>query len=266
MNAIITGGSSGIGLAVAHRLAEQGTRLFLVSRNPGKLEMAKNEITSKYDVDVSVHSCDVSDYKQIQQVVDEIERSHTLDYLVCSAGRMICGKVDQIDISDLRKNMDVNYFGTLNTCKAVIPVMKKRKTGKIGIISSVAGYIGAIGYGGYAPGKFALSGLAECLRMETSDYGVHTTIIYPPDTETPLLDWERKHTLPECLALSKNTNVISPYIVADKLLAGMRKNQFEVYCNFESKLIRLGRVLFPVVYFKWLDRIVRKDRIKRGVL
>lgn len=266
MNVLITGGSSGIGLAIAYRFAKQGDDLFLVSRNFVKLEKARKSIKSKHDVKVSTYACDVSKYDNIKEVVNEIEKDHQLDYLICSAGRMLCGKIDQIDVFGHRKIMDINYFGVLNTCKAIIPVMKKRKSGKIGIVSSVAGFVSAIGYGGYAPGKFALTGLAECLRMEASDYGIQITIIYPPDTDTPLLKWERNHTLPECLALSKNANVISPSVVAKKLVRGMKKNQFEVYCNFQSKMIRLGRVICPLLYFKWLDKIVKKDRIKREVL
>lgn len=266
MNALITGGSSGIGLAIAYQLAEQGANLFLVSRDLDKLEKSKALIKSKFDVKIYGYSCDVSDFSNLQHTVNTIEEEYPIDYLICCAGQMLCGKIDKIDSAELRDNMGVNYFGVLNAYKAVIPTMKKRNTGKIGIVSSVAGYFSAIGYGGYAPGKFALSGLAECLRMEAGDYGISVTLIYPPDTDTPMLEKEKRDTLPECLALTKHMNTMTPDQVAAKLLKGMGKNKFEVYCNLESKLLRWYRVMVPDLYFRKLDKMVRKDRIKRGVL
>ena len=266
MNALITGGSSGIGLAVAHRLAKEGINIFLISRNQAKLELAKEAVSSKHEVNVSVHSCDVTNYNKIAYLINEIDQKFPLDYIICSAGQITCGKIDETNILDFRKTMDVNYFGTLYTCMVGMSVMKKRYKGHLGIIGSVAGYFGAIGYGGYSPTKFALTGLAECIRMEAADYGIQATIIYPPDTDTPLLEWEKKHTMDECLALSKKAKVISPNLVADKLYKAMQKNQFEVYCNYQSKIIRSIRVLIPSIYFNWLDRVVRKDREKRKVL
>jgi short-subunit dehydrogenase len=102
--------------------------------------------------------------------------------------------------------------------------------------------------------------------MEAADFGIGTTIIYPPDTITPFLKWEQENTLPECRALSKNAKAIPAEEVAKKLVEAMIKNKFEVFCSRESKLIRILKVTWPSFYFNMIDGIVKKDRKKRGVI
>ena len=265
-HAVITGGSSGIGLATAMAFAKRGATLSLIARDEQKLKQAKLKVQQHYPVTAAVFSCDISDYAAIANCVNEIGQHSQIDFLVCNAGTMICGKIEDNTIEDLNRTMEINYTGTLNTYKSAIPFMKVQGKGQIGFVSSVAGYLGAIGYGGYSPGKFAIAGLAECVRMEAIDHGIGTTIIFPPDTDTPFLTWERTHTIPECKALSKNAKVISAEKVAEKLVRGMLKNKFEVFCNTESRLIRVFKVVWPSLYFRVLDGVVRKDRKKRGVL
>ena len=81
-----------------------------------------------------------------------------------------------------------------------------------------------------------------------------------------MLEIEKKETLPECLAITKNSKIMSADQVAVRLLNGMKKNKFEVYCNLEGRFIRWFRVVAPKLYFRKLDSVIRKDRIKRGVL
>lgn len=265
-HALITGGSSGIGLATAKEFAKRGVHPIVIARDIEKMHSAKAEIESTYEVAVQVFSCNVTDFNSLQKIIHDIGKNSTIDYLVCNAGTMTCGRLEDNTMSDLNRTMEINYIGVLHTYKAAIEIMKDQKSGQVGFVSSVAGYLGAIGYGGYAPGKFAIAGLAECVRMEAADYGIGTTIIYPPDTKTPFLKWEQENTLPECRALSKNAKAISAELVAKKLVDAMMKNKFEVFCNTESKLIRILKVIWPSLYFSIVDGIVKKDRKKRGVL
>ena len=263
-HAVVTGGSSGIGLAVGKEFARRGVGLSLLARDAEKLARAKAEIEGAFRVVVETQVCDVVDAEGLEAVISGIGAAHGIDFLVCSAGVMQCGRVDENSLESLRRTMEVNYFGALNAYKAGIEVMKAQGSGQIGFVSSVAGYLGAIGYGGYAPGKFALAGLAECVRMEAADYGVGITIAYPPDTDTPMLAWERENTLPECRAISKNAKLQTPEAVAGKLVRAMERNRFEVFFDVNSKFIRFFKVLWPRMYFKSLDGIVRKDRKRRS--
>jgi 3-dehydrosphinganine reductase len=141
--------------------------------------------------------------------------------------------------------------------KAALPFLKKQEGAQIGIVSSVAGYVGFFGSSGYGPTKFALIGLSECLRMELD---IPLTVIYPPDTQTPKLEKERLHNLPETKAISQKAKVMQAGQVAKALLRGMQKGKFQVYCNAESRLIHFLRGFWPGILFSQLDGIVQKAR------
>lgn len=262
---IITGGSSGIGLAVAEEFAKLGAHLSLIARNQEKLQEAKEVIQSQFaNAQVDLYSADVADSDNITQVITTIGEKHGIFALICNAGTGACGRFEDTDTRTLQRVMDINYWGSVYTLQAALPYLKQSPGGHIGFVSSVGGYLGAIGYSSYAPSKFAVTGLAECIRMEASDHGLGTTVVFPPDTDTPLWHWEQAHTLPECKALSKNAKLMSPEKVAQKFVQGIVKNKFEVICNTESRMIRWMKVNLPGTYFNMLDGIVKKDRKERA--
>lgn len=96
--------------------------------------------------------------------------------------------------------------------------------------------------------------------MELKDHGIGVTVIYPPDTQTPLLEYEQAHTLDECRALSKNARVLEAESVARKLVEGIRKDRFEVLCNGESRLIKFMKGSWPGLYYSIVDKMVRDSR------
>ncbi len=262
---MITGASSGIGLEIAMEFGKLGANLFLIARNPKKLEMASCILQEKYPaISIASFSADVSDPAQIQYVIQQIgESPNGIHTLINNAGILGLGGFEENSLQNLKEVMETNYFGAVYATKAAWPYLKKSKDGHIGFVSSVAGYTGLIGYSAYAPTKFALTGLAECLRMEAKDYGIGVTVVFPPDTSTPMLEYEQSHTLPECKALSQNARVMSPQDVARKFVQGILKYRFEVICNAESKIARVIRIVCPGIFFKMIDRIVEKDRRKR---
>jgi 3-dehydrosphinganine reductase len=260
-NVVITGGSTGIGLALAKQFAAIGSNLFLIARRESDLKDAQALLKKDFGAKtVEIFPSDVSDSAAIRGVMQTIGTQHGgIDVLISNAGTLRCGRfVDQSD-EDLTYTLQVNYLGSAFAIRAAWPFLEK-SGGQIGIVSSVAGYAGLIGYGSYSPSKFALSGLAEVLRMEGADSGIKTTIIYPADTQTPQLEYERAHTLPETIALSQNASIFTPEQIASKLIKGMEKGQFDVYCNFESRLIRILRGIWPAMLFSSVDGIVKKSR------
>lgn len=265
-NVLITGGSSGIGLATAKAFAANGANLFLVARNPGKLETAKREVqvVAAPGAVVAVFPVDISNQKDIETLVSEIiGKKGGIDILINNAGISVCGRLEDHSAEEHEEVIRINYLGMYYTLRAVYPHLKTKPGSHIGFVSSVAGYLGVFGFSAYSASKFALTGLAESIRSEAKDYGVGVTIIYPPDTDTPMYHQDFDSKLPECIALSENAKLVPPEEVAEKFLKGIRKNKFEVFCNLESKLARVLRFLVPKVYFRIIDGIIEKDRRKR---
>lgn len=259
---VITGGSSGIGLAIAKEFSLRKAKMVLISRNKEKLIQAKSELEKINGIPSSVfyYPADVSDKEQINSVMLQIgEQFHGIDVFVNSAGIITCGRFADQPIQDLEACLFTNYLGAVYATKAAWPWLKKNK-GMLGFVSSVAGYTGVIGYSSYAPPKFAMTGLAECLRLEAKDDGIRISIIYPPDTETPLLEHERKHSLPESLALNKNIKTITAERVAHVFMSGLQKNKFEIYCDFNSRFVRWMKNTFPGLFSRITDSIILRER------
>ena len=267
-NVLITGGSSGIGLETAVIFGKLGANLFLVARNQGRLAEAAETIRRRVGTGSQVVTlpADVGAREEIEGVIHTVGREYGgLHTLINNAGMFISGRVKDSSVEDLEQIMMVNYFGMVFASKAAWPYLKAAGRGHIGFVASVAGYLGMIGYGGYAPTKFAVAGLAECLRMEAAEDGIGVTIVFPPDTDTPQLHYENETALPENLALKQGSRVLPPELVAEKFVNGIVNNQFEVMCSLESRFYRWMKATWPGLYFWVLDGIVARDRRRRGV-
>jgi 3-dehydrosphinganine reductase len=261
-NVLITGGSSGIGLALAREYIAKDCTLFLIARNPDKLEATGNRLRSEFPGStVHVFTADVANEAELISVYSKIASMVTyIDALICNAGVLYCGRFESNAPNESHKAFEINYWGMHFTVFQFLPLLKAASNARVAFVSSIAGYTGLFGYAHYAPSKFAVAGLAECLRMEFKDHGIGVSVIYPPDTETPMLDYERAHTLPECRALSKNARSITAQRVAAKIVRGIHQNTFEIYFNFESRFIRVLKGLFPGIYYRIVDRIVSSSR------
>ncbi len=262
MNVLITGASSGIGLALASKYAEAGHTLVLIAREQKKLEAAAALLREKFpSCTVFVFSADVSNEHELTAAYTQIiEHIKQIDVLICNAGTLLCGRFETNSPEASRRAFDTNYWGVHYTVYCFLPLLRASTTARLAFVSSVAGYTGLFGYSHYAPSKFAVAGLAECLRMEFKDYGISVSVIYPPDTETPMLEFEKKNTLPECRALSKGARSLKVEYVAEKIVKDIEKKKFEIYFNFESKLIRILKGIVPFLYYRITDKIVKSSR------
>lgn len=170
------GGSSGIGLAIAHRLAAQVASLSIIARTPEKLDAARDQLTAKGrlpDQRVLTFAADVADQAQADQAMQAaIAQLGPPDWLVTCAGIVRPGESLEIPIEVFERTMAVNYFGTLYCIRAALPAMEQQRCGQIVCVSSGAGLVGLYGYTAYSPSKFALRGLAEALRGELKPNGI----------------------------------------------------------------------------------------------
>lgn len=260
---LITGGSSGIGLALAHQVATAGARVSLIARDRAKLDAARAAILAGHPgaAEVVTASADVAVEAEGLGALQVAENAHgPVDLLITSAGVAIPGYFEEIPVEVFERTMAVNYFGTLYFLKAVVPAMRRRGQGRVVLISSGVGLHGFFGYTPYAPGKFALRGLAECLRAELKDTGVGVTIVYPPDTDTPQLTAENRIKPPESKALTARGGLWSADDVARLTLRAVRQGRFAATPGLPlTALFRLGGLGAPFVNW-YFDRIARKAR------
>lgn len=266
--ALITGGSSGIGKATARLLARYGADVVIVARNQERLDQALEEIRAEVhsaDQRVSAYSADVSVYEQIVGVISSLaEEGWVPDLVINSAGIAHPGYFEQLPLEVFYRTMEINYFGTLHTIKAVVPYLIERRQGHVVNISSMAGFLGVFGYTAYGASKYAVRGLSEVLRCELKPYNIAVSIVFPPDTDTPQL-WEENKIKPlETKLISGTVKPMQAEEVALAILKGVRRKRFLIFPGWESGFYyHLHNVLAPV--FDWyFDRMVARARRQRG--
>jgi 3-dehydrosphinganine reductase len=198
--AVVTGGSSGIGLSIACALAGRGMDVWMVARRQEILETAVKQAETQRKNEkqiIGIIPADITDLSQVKLVVDQVlDKSGAIDILVNAAGVAHPGYVQELELKIFTWMMDVNYFGTVYMTKAVLPAMIKRNSGYIVNISSLAGIIGVFGYAAYGASKFAVRGFSDVLRSEMKSHGIGVSIIFPSDTDTPQLEYENRFKPP----------------------------------------------------------------------
>ena len=185
---VITGGSSGIGLAAAGRCADAGAKVVIVARDPEKLEAARAELAERGEV--HAYPCDLSDYAANDEFARKVLEEHGgVDVLVNNAGRSIRRSIDlSFDrFHDFERTMQLNYLGTVRLTMSFLPSMLERRAGHIVNVSSIGVLSNAPRFAGYVSSKAALEAWTRCAAAELADRGVSFTIINMPLVRTPMI-------------------------------------------------------------------------------
>ena len=249
---LITGGSSGIGLALARKLAAQGAHIWLLARRTDTLKDAMQQL-KEFPGGCQVISADVSDWVQVQNAIGRIEKEAGLpDLVINSAGISHPGYVQEIPVEMFKQLMEINYLGTVHVVKAVLPGMIKRHSGYIVNLSSAAGFLGVFGYTAYGATKYAVRGFSDALRAEVKALGIGVSVVFPPDVDTPQLAYENTIKPAETKALSGNAGVLSADQVAEDILRAVKRGQYVVLPGSENKFLYrlqglLGNGIYPVM-------------------
>jgi 3-dehydrosphinganine reductase len=247
--ALVTGGSSGIGLEMARLLAAEGASLWLLARDPRKLAAACTALAPSAPHPgqfIDSISVDVSSSKSVHAAAAQVLSRGAPDLLVNCAGITYPGEFDDLPLERFRELMEINYFGTLYVIKAFLPAMLQRGSGAIVNVSSLAGLHGLYGYSAYSASKFALSGLTDALRYELKPRGIQVSIAFPSDTQTPQLAFEEPLKPPVLRALTESNNKpVPPQQVAQSILDGVRKGRYFILPTADSRLLYAVTRLFP---------------------
>jgi dehydrogenase/reductase SDR family protein 7B len=175
---IITGGSSGIGKALAEKFGQEGGRILITGRNLNELNNAVSELKQR-GISIEGFQADVSKESDNEAMAKKaIELYGTIDILINNAGISMRALFSEVDLDVVKKVMDINFYGVLYATKYCLPEIIKNKGSVIGI-SSIAGFRGLPGRTGYSASKFALNGFLEVLRTELLKSGVHVLTACP---------------------------------------------------------------------------------------
>lgn len=176
---LITGGSRGLGLALARAFAQEGCRLVLCARDAQELDWAREDIAQQ-GAAVLPLVCDVTDRTQVNQAVEEATRHFgRVDILVNNAGQIQVGPMPTATVEDFEDALGVMFWGALYPTLAVLPQMRARRSGRIVTITSIGGKVGIPHLLPYTCAKFAAVGLSEGLRAELGREGIYVTTIVP---------------------------------------------------------------------------------------
>jgi len=189
--AVVTGSSSGIGLVTCVELARYGYRVVATMRDLGRSSRLDEAATKAGVRDrLDLRRLDITEMDTLAAAVDAIVQDHgRIDVLVNNAGFSCAGFAEDIQLHELRHQMETNFFGNVAMTKAVLPTMRKQRSGHIIQVSSVGGRLSAPLLSSYNASKFALEGWSEALRVEVHSLGIRVALIEPGDYDTDI--WTR---------------------------------------------------------------------------
>jgi NAD(P)-dependent dehydrogenase (short-subunit alcohol dehydrogenase family) len=177
--AVVTGSSSGIGFEIALMLARNDFQTYATMRNLAKSENIKS-IASKENLPIHIEQLDVTDNKSVTNAIQAIvSKADRIDVLVNNAGYALTGAFEDLAIEEIKTQYETNLFGLIRTTQAVLPIMRKQKSGTIVNISSGAGRFGYPGGSAYVSTKFAVEGLSESMTYELEPFGIKVILIEP---------------------------------------------------------------------------------------
>jgi 3-dehydrosphinganine reductase len=267
--AFITGGSSGIGLALARQLARLGADVWIAARDPARLDAACHEISAERRSDrqqVKAVILDVSSRAQVLDVAGRWEvENGSPDLLVNCAGVVHPGYFEDLDLERFEWMNQINYLGAVYLTKAFIHGMIARRSGQIVNVCSAGGLIGFFGDTAYSGSKFALRGFSDALRMEMKPHGIAVSIVYPPDTDTPQLAYENQFKPYETkMIVGANLKGTDADTVARSIIRGVQKKKYSIFPTFDTWFVYwlsrfLGEATFTV-----LDYMVKDARRKHA--
>ena len=244
----ITRGSTGIGKALAIKFANKGWNVAISARRESLLKEISDKIENIYDFPL-----DVTDKSKCKEVFKQIKNKfENIDICFFSTGTWDPKKEKNIDVEQIENVFKVNFFGTLNTIKAVEEYFKNKKDGTIAIVSSIAGYRGLPNSTGYGPSKSALNNLAESLYFDFKRSNIRVCLISPGFIKTPMTD-KNDFKMP----FLKSTEY-----AAEKIYHGLlNKNIFEIH--FPKSLTIILKVLSFLpsrIYFGLIGKMTKYQK------
>ncbi len=226
--ALITGSSSGFGLLTSIELAKAGFRVVATMRDLGRRERLDQAATAAgIAAQLDIRALDVANFNSLPGFVDAVVRDHgRLDVLVNNAGFAVAGFAEDIKLEELRYQFETNFFGAVAMTKAVLPTMRRQRSGHIIMVSSIAGLHGSVTVSSYSASKHALEGWSESLRLEINSLGITVVLVEPGAFQTGI--WTRGAVMGEQATKETSPNIQRSLRMRDRVQALPKRDPIEV--------------------------------------
>jgi NAD(P)-dependent dehydrogenase (short-subunit alcohol dehydrogenase family) len=248
--AVITGASSGIGLAIARAIGSAGAAVVLGARRADRLQQAV-DVIRRSGAKAHAVTMDVTVEADVQRLIDAAGQTFgRLDIMICNAGFGFYGTVEETDPDVMRRMMDVNFMGTFLGARAALPVFRRQGAGHLLIVSSIVGQRGIAHMSGYGATKAAQVGFAESLRTEFVGSNIHVSVVLPVSTETEFREAMTRD-------YGQTVSGLGPRQTADTVAHAVLKCLYhpvpEVYPHRASRALAIINAVAP----RFVDRLVR---------
>ena len=256
--AVITGASSGIGLATARQLAQKGVAVVLGARRADRLDEAVRGIRDAGGRAESVVMDVTSEPDVLRLVARARDAFGALDVMICNAGFGYYGTVEDTPGATMQRMMDVNFMGTFHGARAALPVFRAQGHGHLIIVSSIVGQRGIAQMSGYSATKAAQVGFAESLRTEFAGTPIHVSVVFPVSTQTEFRDAMERDYGHSVAGLGPKQSVED---VARAIVGCVWKPRPEVYPHAASRALAILNAVAP----GFTDRLVGKYGRRREI-
>ncbi len=265
--AFITGGSSGIGLAIAQLLVKQDCNVVIFARTLSTLEnsvLQLEKIRTNPQQKIKAYSVDISVHTAVKEVYAKAVTENDIpDYLINCVGIAQPDYFENITFEIFDKTLKTNLYATWNSCYAMLPFLKQKPKSVIVNTSSIAGFIGVFGYTDYCMTKFGIIGFSEALRAELKKYNIDVKVLCPPDTNTPGLEAENKNKPQETIAIAGNAKLLEPEVVALEVIKKIDTKKFMIIPGLDGKMTLLLKRLFPSIVTFLMEQSINKVQSKK---
>ncbi|MEH6583406.1 MAG: SDR family NAD(P)-dependent oxidoreductase [Halioglobus sp.] len=257
----ITGGSSGIGLGLAHFYTKKGDDVVLIARDQDKLDVAVKSCESQSVVASQViagESLDVTAYQSLPAAMEKVVARYGLpDLLILCAG--VAGNKTLLDTpaEEFDSIVNINLGGSREMARAVLPGMLQRGSGQLAFVSSMAGLIGLYGYGAYSASKFAVTGMVQALRQELAGSGVSVHLVCPPEVNTPMIAAENEVSVPQTRFLKDLIGTMEPEVAAEKIAQGIHKHKAVIIPGVRANVMVWMSRCFPELFARSSELLLR---------
>jgi len=264
IHALVTGGSSGLGLATAELAARRGAHVTLIARDEARLATARGRVKAARthaSQRVITQVADVGEREELMAAIASAEAElGPVEMLFACAGYCTPGRFVELPLSAFEEHVRVNLLGVIHATRAVVPGMVERGHGHVALVSSMGGLVGVYGYSAYSAAKFGVTGFAEVLRCELKPHDIGVTLLVPPNIDTPGYAREIEVEPAETKAINGIARTRSPEEIARLFVRGVERGHFLVLPGLSNKLLYRLEGLWPELFFALFDSTVARAR------